>query len=183
MQHGTCTATAVGNQVCSSTISCSFHTYTSACCLPQLQHAISMLTVLALKPCHSSSHKKKDRLNCLPTIKLPCSALMCCSNAVRVCPGLPAIPPNAISNWNASCTNLTAGSNCTLSCAADSTGIGYTALCLNGNWTVTGACACKCAAATAQRCSTPHSLPWNGTRVTQQLCLTPGCATAMTATL
>jgi hypothetical protein len=85
-----------------------------------------------------------QRLNCLSTaFKLPCSPLSCCSNAVRVCPGLPAIPPNAMSNWNASCTNLTAGSNCTLGCAADSTGIGYTALCLNGNWTVTGACVRK----------------------------------------
>lgn len=82
--------------------------------------------------------------NCQPrrTVSFCYFALL--HHAVKVCPGLPpTTPPNAVSEWNVSCTNPTAGSNCTLGCAANSSGIGYTALCINGNWTVTGACARK----------------------------------------
>uniref|UniRef100_A0A383VYJ3 Sushi domain-containing protein n=1 Tax=Tetradesmus obliquus TaxID=3088 RepID=A0A383VYJ3_TETOB len=78
---------------------------------------------------------------------------------LKVCPGLPpTTTPNAVSEWNVSCTNLTAGSNCTLGCAANSSGIGYTALCINGNWTVTGACALK-------QCPTQPPTTINGTQL------------------
>ncbi|WIA12256.1 hypothetical protein OEZ85_012321 [Tetradesmus obliquus] len=89
---------------------------------------------------------------------------------LKVCPGLPpTTPPNAVSEWNVSCTNLTAGSNCTLGCAANSSGIGYTALCMNGNWTVTGACALK-------QCPTQPPTTINGTQLPNRAQLPWNCS-------
>jgi hypothetical protein len=61
------------------------------------------------------------------------------------CAGLPPTPDNAAEGgWNSSCSNATAGSICSLTCAADSTCDGYQAVCTaSGNWSVNGTCECE----------------------------------------
>ncbi|WIA18662.1 hypothetical protein OEZ85_003366 [Tetradesmus obliquus] len=102
---------------------------------------------------------------------------------LRVCPGLPGVPPYAASDWNASCANLTAGSNCTLACAANSTGGSYTALCLNGNWTVTGECSlnqCPAQPLTAAGYGTP--LPYSAQQSWNCSATTPGSSCSLPCT-
>jgi hypothetical protein len=59
------------------------------------------------------------------------------------CAGLPPTPDDAAEGgWNSSCSNATSGSICSLTCATDSTGDGYQAVCTaSGNWSVKGTCA------------------------------------------
>lgn len=82
---------------------------------------------------------------------------MCCVclPAVAQCPSLPpAQAYAAASSWNSSCSNATAGSNCTLACADSATGSGYEAVCAsNGTWSVSGNCTGKLKAVYGLYCS------------------------------
>jgi hypothetical protein len=70
--------------------------------------------------------------------------LLATDQAIMQCIGLPPAQGHAAaSGWNSSCNNATAGSTCSLTCAADSTGDGYQASCTaSGNWSVNGTCEC-----------------------------------------
>lgn len=63
--------------------------------------------------------------------------------AVVQCPGLPPAQDNAaVSGWNSSCSNATAGSSCSVACGSNAIGSGYQASCtINGTWSVNGSCA------------------------------------------
>ncbi|WIA33820.1 hypothetical protein OEZ86_006930 [Tetradesmus obliquus] len=67
----------------------------------------------------------------------------CALPAVVLCEGQPPLQASAAeAGWNSSCSNATVGTNCTLDCASDAVGDGYTAECTaSGNWSVSGACA------------------------------------------